>query len=104
MVHWYSHIGEKLLRLTYDDLGIKLKGTLQVCDGCVMSKEKSRAVRKKTYTRSSKPGEIIFVGIIGPFMESLIENRYWISIVDDYIHYSSSFFTKTKLQLPNKTE
>ena len=32
VVYWYSHIGENLLRLTYDAMGFKLKGKLQVCD------------------------------------------------------------------------
>ena len=34
VVHKYSHLIEKLLRQTYDALGIKLTGKLQVCDGC----------------------------------------------------------------------
>ena len=59
---------------------------------------------KKTYTRESQPGEMIVVDTAGPFMESLIGNRYWIVIVDDYSLYSWSFFMKTKAQLPNKTE
>ena len=39
-----------------------------------------------------------------PFMESLIGNRYWIGVVNDYIRNSWSFFTKTKSQLPKKME
>ena len=34
VAHWYSNIGEKLLRLTYDALGVKLTGPLEVCDSC----------------------------------------------------------------------
>ena len=37
-VHQYPHIIEKLLHLTYDALGIKLTGTIQVCDGFERSK------------------------------------------------------------------
>ena len=95
VLHGYSHLGEKLLRTTYNSIGVKLTGTLQVCGICASSKEKVCAVRKKTYTRASQPGERIFVDTTGPFTESLIENRYWISVVDDYIRYSWSFFTKT---------
>ena len=47
------HLEEKLLRINYDDIGVRLTGTVQVCDGCTRSKEKARAVRKKTYTRAS---------------------------------------------------
>ena len=80
VVHWHSHLGERLLRLTYDAMGVKLTGTLQVCDGCARSKSKSRAVRKKKYTRASKPGERIFVDTTGPFPEMLIGNQYCIVV------------------------
>ena len=63
-------------------------------------RKKSFLVRKKTYTRSSETWRRIFVDTTGPFLESLIDNRYWIDVVDDYSHYSYSFFTKTKSQLP----
>ena len=99
-----SHLGEKLLRLTYNALGVKFTGTLQVCDGCARSKEKERATRKKTYKRESKPGERIFVNTTGPFPKSLIHNRYWIGVLYDYSRYSWSLFTKTKSQLTNKME
>ena len=62
MVYRYSHLREKLFRITYNYLGVKLKGMLQVCGGCARSKEKACAVRKKTYTRASKPRENIFCG------------------------------------------
>ena len=55
------------MRTTYNALGVKLTGTLQVC-------------------------------------ESLIGNRYWIGVVDNYICYLWSFFTIKKSQLPNKMD
>ena len=83
VVHRYSHQGEKLLRTTYNALVFKLTCTLQVCNGCARFKEKSRAIRKNTYTRASYPGEMIFVNTTGPFLESIIGNWYWIGVVDD---------------------
>ena len=59
MVHRYSHIVEKLLRFTYNSLGVNLTCALQVFDGCTRYKAKVRSSRKKTYTRASKPGERI---------------------------------------------
>ena len=102
--HRYSHLGKKVLRLTYDSLRVKLTGMLEVFDSCTRSKAKSRAVRKKSYTRSSKPGESIFVDTNGPFTASLIGNLYCIDKVDEYRRYSWSFFTKTKSQLPKKMD
>ena len=93
-----------MLRITYNALGTKLTGTLQICDGYKRSNAKVRAFRKKNYMRVSKPGERVFVDTTGPFPESLIRNRYCISVVDNYSHYSWSFFTKIKSQLPNEME
>ena len=93
-----------MLRITYNALGVKLTGTLQVCDGFARSKAKACVVRKNTYTRSSQMGENIFVDTTGPFPEILIGNWYCIGVVNDYSRYSLSFFTKTKLQLKKKME
>ena len=92
------------MRLTYNALGIKLTGTLQVCDISTRSKLKSHAVRKKVYTGASKPGESMFVDIPGPFPEILIGNWYWIGLVDNCGNYYWGVFTKTKLQLKKKMD
>ena len=102
VVHRYSYLRGKFLSLIYDALGVKLKGRIQVCHGCTKSKAKPCTVRKKKYTRASKPGERIFVDTTGPFPESSIGTRYWIDVIDYYSRYSWSFFTKTRSQLTNK--
>ena len=55
VVHRDSHLGEKLLRTTYNALGVKLIGLLQFCDGCARSKVKSGEVMEKTYAILSHP-------------------------------------------------
>ena len=92
------------MRITYNALGVKLTGTLQVCDGCARSKEKYCAARKKTYKRVSNLGERTFVATTSLFLESLISNQYWIGVVDDHNRNSWSFFMNTKSQLPKKME
>ena len=77
-----------MLRITYNTLGVKLTGTLQLCGGCARSKAKARAVKKNTYMRSSHPGASIFVYATGPFLESLIGDWFWIGVVDNYRRYS----------------
>ena len=104
MVCQYSHLIENLLSLTYDDLVLKLKDKLQVCDSCARSKAKPHSIRKKTYKIVSNPVERAFVDTTGPLLEILICVRYYISVVDYCSHYYWSFFTKTKLQLLNKME
>ena len=87
VVHRYSHIKEKLFRINYYPLRVKLTGTLQVCGGCARSKAKACTVRKKTYTRASQIGESSLVNTTGPFPESLIGKQYCIGIVEGYSHY-----------------
>ena len=72
-----------MFHLTYDALGVKVSGTLQVCDGCAISKEKLRAAKKKMFTRAKKARENIFVDTNSSLPESLSGNRYWIGVVDD---------------------
>ena len=86
--HRNSHIREKVLRIIYNTLRVKLTGALQVCDGYDIYKAKAHDFRNKTYTRASDPGESIFVDTNGTFPEILIGNRYWIDLVDNYSHYS----------------
>ena len=104
VVHRYSNLIETLFLITYNALKFKLIGTLQVYVVYARSKAKSRAVRKKTYTRAYKSVEIIFVDTTGPYPEIFIGNRYWIGIVDNDSRYSWCLFTKTKLKLPRKME
>ena len=83
---------------------VNITGKLEVCESCAISKSKVCAFINNTYTRASKPVDIIFVDATGPFPESLIGNRYWVGIVDDHSRCYRSFFTKTELQLPKKME
>ena len=98
--HALCHLGEKLLRTTFKGLGIKLTGELKPCEGCCRANAKAKAVRKSTGTRSTKPGERLFVDTSGPYPESLSGNRYWIQIVDDFSRKGWSKFRKSKVDLP----
>ena len=71
----YSHLRETLLRITYNSLRVKLTGTLKFCDKCARCKAKLSVIRKKTYTKLSKPGEKIFVDTTSPFLDILLEIR-----------------------------
>ena len=81
-----------------------MKFLLVVTPLSIYHKTRSHAVRNKKYTIVSQPGETIFVDMTGPFLNILIGDWYWISVVDNYSRYSWSLFTKTKSQLPKKME
>ena len=55
-----------MLSIIYDNIGVKLTGPLNSCEGYARSKEKALTFRKKTHTKSSKPVERVFVDTTGP--------------------------------------
>ena len=65
-------------------MNIILTGTKRTCNTCAYAKAKSRAVPKKTYNRSMKRGERLFVDISGPYKKSLVGSKYWVLIIDDF--------------------
>ena len=82
--HGYSHLGNKLLHITYDALGVKLIVAIKVCGLFARSKAKAPSVIKKRYTRDKNPGENIFVDTTGPFPEIIIGNCYFNGALDEY--------------------
>ena len=87
VAHHYSHLGEKLLPLTYDDIGVHLTGAIEIYDGCACLKKNIICLGRK-HMHGQKYGRNIFVDRIGPFAESLIGEGYCIGVIDDYICYS----------------
>ena len=91
-----GHVGALSLRETARVFEWELTGQLEVCIGCTEAKAKATAVAKKTTTKATRPGERLFTDISGPYAKSIIGNKYWIMVVDDYPRMKWSFFRKKK--------
>ena len=98
----YGHLNIQSLKITARNDNIKLTGNLEVCQGCNLSKEKRKVIKKVTNTKETKPGELIFVNTSGPYTKTSIGSQYWFKTVDDYSLYSWSDFGKSKDELPEK--
>ena len=81
--HGLNHLGEKLLQIMFNDLGVKLTGKLKSCDRCCRSNTKAKAVQKVTHNVAEKIGSRLFVDTSGPYPETPAGNKYWICIVND---------------------
>ena len=92
----FGHIGETVLRKTIKHLGYSITGTLKSCDACRMAKAKAKGVKKQTETRSTIPGERMYIDISGPFSVSLGGSKYWMQAVDDATRMGFIYFMKTK--------
>ena len=102
--HGLCHLGEKLLRVTFKALDVKLTGTLKPCDGCCRANAKAKGVHKSTKTVATEIGERLFIDTSGPYPESVEGNRYWICMVDDMTRKSWSKFRKSKSEMPKIVE
>ena len=86
----------RIVRIMAEQQNWTLTGTVLPCGSCALAKGRANAVPKSTMTKASMPGERLFLDISGPFSSSLLNNKYWLKIVDDRSRYSWDCF------LPNK--
>ena len=80
----YGHIDNQMLNNMCKSMNIILTGTKRTCKACAYAKAKSIAVPKKTYNRSTKRGERLFVDISRRYKKSLVGRKYWVLIIDDF--------------------
>ena len=104
VAHGYCHLGEKLLKTTFNELGVKLTGELKACDGCCRANAKAKGVSKQSTTIAQKIGERLFVDTSGPYPETESGNKYWVCLVDDKTRKSWSKFRNTKSDLAKIVE
>ena len=67
VAHGLCHLGEKLLRATFNSFGVKLFGTLLPCDGCCRENAKAKGVSKSTATSATEIDEQLFIDTSGPY-------------------------------------
>lgn len=74
----FGYVGETVSRRTMKHLGYTVTGTLASCDACKMAKARAKKVKKQTETRSTIPGERIYIDLSGPFSPSIGGSQYWV--------------------------
>ena len=67
-----------------------------------MLKSISSSSKKESFYAGHESRRKDFCYTTGPLQESLIENHYWIVLVDYHSRYSLSFLNIKKLQLPKE--
>jgi transposase InsO family protein len=99
-----GHVGETVLRKTMKHLGYTVTGTLKSCDACRMAKARAKGVKKQTETRSTIPGERMYIDITGPFSTSLGGSKYWVQVVDDATRMGFTYFMKKRDDIRQKLD
>jgi hypothetical protein len=89
-------------RRTAKFYGIKLTGTMDICENCGLGKSKREAVKKISESSSKIPGERLFIDISSIQAESFGGSKYWLLILDDFTGVSWSYFLKKKSDLSER--
>ena len=79
----FNHAGEEALRKTAKAYNWHVTGKMEPCVECQKSNIKQKGVSKYTDTKSTKPGERIFIDTTSIKHETLGGSKYMIGIVDD---------------------
>jgi hypothetical protein len=95
----FGHIGEEATRKTASVYGIKVTGTMELCDACALAKGKQKNVGKETTTIAAKQGERLYIDIGSVKAVSIGGSKFMVMIVDDYSRMKWSRFIKSKSEL-----
>ena len=93
-----GHANVKALYKTAKQMGIKLTGIQEYCDGCAAAKAIKRAVPKvvDSYRKSSHPFQRIFMDLAGGYLKSTDGAKYLMQLVDDYTNFGWTVFLGDK--------
>lgn len=94
----FGHASEDTTRKTAALYGLKVTGTMDLCDACATAKAKQKNVNK-VGSSTTRPGERLYVDISSVSATSIGGSKFMIMIVDDYSNMKWSKFIKAKSDL-----
>ena len=80
----FGHPNARYTKLTAKLAGWELFGQFKICEACAKAKTKAKGVSKTAKMKAESPGQRLFVDISGPYAKSVIGNKYWVMVVDDF--------------------
>ena len=91
-----GHPSDELTSATAKSLEKKLEKREDPCLACLVSKARKKAIPKMLLSRSTVPGERLYIDISGIKGKSRGGNKFWLLISDDATPKKWSFFMKAK--------
>ena len=93
-----GHANVKALYETAKQMGIKLTGIQEYCDGCAAAKAIKRTVPKvvDSSRKSSRPFQRIFMDLAGGYPKSTGGTKYLMQLLDDYTNFGWTVFLGDK--------
>ena len=92
------HANVKALYETAKQMGIKLTGMQEYCDGCAAAKAIKRTVPNivDSSRKSSRPFQRIFMDLVGGYPKSTGGAMYLMQLLDDYTNFGWTVFLGDK--------
>jgi hypothetical protein len=78
--------------------------TMPLCGACVLAKAQQKQVPKTASQKAEKPGEQLYVDLLGPYAKSIGGSTYWLLMVDKVSKYKWSMFLTQKSQIGQKVK
>ena len=91
-----GHTNDANARETAKQMGIKVTGAREYCDGCGEAKATRRAVPRETKVKSGRPLQRVFTDLTGPYPASAGGARYYVLVVDDNTNVGWPLFLRDK--------
>jgi hypothetical protein len=91
-----GHINKDIIYKTAQNYNFRVKGNLKPCLACSLSKIKQRNIPKTTESKSTIPGERIFLDIASSRSPSFGGSNFWVLLVDDCADFCWSIFVRNK--------
>ena len=93
-----GHANVKDLYETAKQMGMKLTGIQEYCDGCAAAKAIKRTVPKAVDSsrKSSRPFQRIFMDLAGGYPKSTGDAKYLMQLLDDYTNFGWTVFLGDK--------
>ena len=100
----FGHVSEDATRKMAAAFGIKVTGSMELCDACALAKGKQKNVSKDTSVSSTRPGERLYIDLSSVNAISVGGSKYMAMIVDDHTRFKWAFFLKAKSHLTSTVE
>lgn len=87
-------------KLIEKEFNIKAKVTKELCEGCIFGK--SHRLKFGTREKATRPGELVYADVCGPFPYSISKRRYFVLFKDDFTRYRFVYFMREKAEVHAK--
>ena len=94
-----GHLNEESMRNTAKHYKQELKGKMNVCEDCSISKIKKEVIPKEEPRRATKKGEMWYMDKSSIKVENESNSKFWVLMVDNSTRFMNNFFLNRKGEL-----